>query len=140
MIEVTTYMKKAPGGALNNRPGVRVDAAILPSGPDVRVVRTVTLPNTRGDIEAGKLHEGVQAPAGSVVVLNVGDGNRMDRFTARIVGRALAPCSVIQVEGDDLGPSFTDAHYLYGLDAIASGIREIAAEEAEYLSDWEVTA
>ncbi|MEU0411709.1 hypothetical protein ABZ307_28360 [Streptomyces griseorubiginosus] len=135
-------VKKAPDrkGAFHHRPGVRSAASILLPGPDTRVVRTVSLPNTRGDIEAGKLREDVMAPAGSVVVLNVGDGNRMDRFTARIVGKALALCSVIQVEGDGFGPNFRDAHYLYGLDEIAAGIREVAAEEAENLRDWEVTA
>ncbi|MGC5565320.1 hypothetical protein ACPYPG_21130 [Streptomyces sp. FR-108] len=64
----------------------------------------------------------------------------MGRFTARIIGRALARCSMIQVEGEHFGPSFRDAHYLYGLDEITAGIREAAAEEADYLRDWEATA
>ena len=135
-----TTNKNAPGGAFK-RPGEPVRTSpIVAAGPDGRVVRTVVLPNVRGEIHAGKLHEGATVPAGSVVVLNVGDGNRMDRSSARIVGKALAPCSYIQVQGEDLGRSFSDAHYLYGLEAILHGIREVAAEEAEYLRDWEVTA
>ncbi|MCX4504582.1 hypothetical protein [Streptomyces anulatus] len=121
-------MKKAPEGAFK-RPGE--PSVIVPLGPDGRVVRTVFLPNTRRAIEAGAFHDGIMAPAGSVVVLDVGNGNRMDRFTARIVGNALALCSYIQVQGDDLGRSFCDEHYFYGLEAILHGIRQAAVEEAD---------
>jgi hypothetical protein len=99
-------------------------------GPDGRVVRTVTLPNTRGDIEPGIFTEGMTALRGCTVVLNVGDGNRMHRFVARIIGEALAGCSYIQLQGEDFGPSFCDDHYFYGLEAVLNGIREAAAEAA----------
>ncbi|MFE4651554.1 hypothetical protein [Streptomyces sp. NPDC056707] len=136
-----TTNKKAPARGAFKRPGEPVGTdPIVSLGPDGRVVRTVFLPNTRRDIEAGKLHDGVVAPAGSVVVLDVGDGDRMDRFTARIIGKALAPCSYIQIQGDDFGPSFCDEHYFYGLEAVLYGIRQAAAEEAADLQDWEAAA
>lgn len=109
-------------------------------GPDGRVVRAVALPNTRGDIEPGKFAEGVTAPRGCTVVLNVGDGNRMHRFVARIIGEALAGCSYIQLQGEDFGPSFHDDHYFYGLEAVLHGIRAAASEAAVDLQDWEVVA
>ena len=136
-----TNNKKAPTKRAFKRPGEPIQIpSIVSGGPDGRVVRTVSLPNTRGEIQAGKLQEGVSLPKGSIVVLNVGYGNRMDWFTAGIVGKALAPCSYIQLQGEDLGPSFSDAHYLYGLEEVLRGIRAVAAEEAEYLRDWEVIA
>ncbi len=133
--------KKAPQRRASQRPGgpIRTNPIVSP-GPDGRVVREVFLPNTRKDIEAGPLGDGIAFPKDSVVVLYVGDGNRMDRFTARIIGKALAPCSYFQIQGEDRGPSFSDAHYLYGLEAILRGIRTIAAEEAVELRDWENSA
>ncbi|MFJ8935375.1 hypothetical protein ACIRL0_06600 [Streptomyces sp. NPDC102365] len=138
---MTPNNKKAPQGEALKRLGgpIRTSPSVA-VGPDTRVVRTLSLPNTDGEIEAGKIRADVMAPAGSVVVLNVGDGNRMDRFTARIVGKALALCSMIQIEGESFGPSYSTVHYFYGLEAITHGIRQAAAEEAEDLRDWEVTA
>lgn len=137
-----TYTKKnAPSRGASNRPGEPSRNSFMVSpGPDGRVVRTVSLPNTRGDIEPGKFTEGVTAPRGCTVVLNVGDGNRMHRFVARIIGEALAGCSYIQVQGDDFGPSFSDDHYFYGLEAVLRGIRAAASDASADLQDWEVCA
>ncbi|MBA5222240.1 hypothetical protein [Streptomyces griseoaurantiacus] len=132
--------KKGPEGPFHNRPGgPKMLNSIVPSGPDGRVVREVFLPNTNKEIEPGPFGDGITLPAGSAIVLYVDNGNRMSWETARILGKSLALCSFIQVQGQGIGPSGVTAHYLYGLEDILRGIRAIAAEEAADL-DLGVTA
>ncbi|MFF7763116.1 hypothetical protein [Streptomyces griseorubiginosus] len=109
----------------------RLVASAAGRGPAVRAEYRHTLPVEHGVIRAGFLHPETYRPYpfGAHVVLDVGGGDRMHAYDARLVGQALAHCSSITVAGttEDNWTGIDEFGLIHGLTAIANVISQAAS-------------
>ncbi|SMF64531.1 hypothetical protein [Streptomyces sp. Amel2xC10] len=117
----------------------RLVASAAGRGPAVRAEYRHKLSTEYGVIRAGFLHPQTYRPypPGAHVVLDVGDGNCMQVYEARLIGQALAHCASITVTGttesnwsgvDGLG-------LVHGLASIADVISRAACSDASTCED-----
>uniref|UniRef100_A0AAU1I183 Uncharacterized protein n=1 Tax=Streptomyces sp. NBC_00180 TaxID=2903632 RepID=A0AAU1I183_9ACTN len=108
-------------------------------GPAVRAEYRLKMPVEHGVIRPGFLHPETYRPypPGAHVVLDVGDGDRMQAYEARMVGQALAHCASITVTGtaESSWAGVDEFGLIHGLTSIADVIRQAACSAAPTRKD-----
>lgn len=123
-------------GTRYSRP--RLVASAAGRGPAVRAEYRLKLPVERGLIRAGFLSPEYKPYAsGAHVVLDVGPGDCMHAYEARLIGQALAHCASITVSGttENRWAGVDEYGLIHGLTSIADVIRQAACPAAPNRKD-----